>query len=126
MSHRHSAEIEQELKRTVTFVPHLVPLDRGILETIYVSLRKGVSEADVAQAMETAYAETPFVRLTTTPPEIKHVAHTNFCDIGWTVDEPTQRLVVVSVLDNLLKGAAGQAVQNLNLVLGIDERTGLL
>ena len=126
-SHRHTAEIEQELKTTVTFIPHLVPLDRGILETIYVSLRPGTTEAQVSDALQKAYADAPFVRLTgSTLPEIKHVAHTNFCDIGWRVDEATRRLVVVAVLDNLLKGAAGQAVQNLNILLGLDERTGLL
>jgi N-acetyl-gamma-glutamyl-phosphate reductase len=125
-SHRHNAEIEQELRASVTFVPHLVPLDRGILETIYTSLRHGVTESQVTDALQRAYAQAPFVRLTgATLPEIKHVAHTNFCDIGWKVDEPTRRLVLVAVLDNLVKGAAGQAVQNLNLVLGLDERTGL-
>jgi N-acetyl-gamma-glutamyl-phosphate reductase len=126
-SHRHTAEIEQELATPVTFVPHLVPLDRGILETIYVSLTPGTTEAAVAATLEAAYAAAPFVRLTGGAlPEIKHVAHTNFCDIGWKVDEATGRLVLVSVLDNLVKGAAGQAVQNLNLMLGLDERTGLL
>jgi N-acetyl-gamma-glutamyl-phosphate reductase len=126
-SHRHTAEIEQELSTPVTFVPHLVPLDRGILETIYVSLTQDTTAADIEQAMRDAYASAPFVRLTgTTLPEIKHVAHTNFCDIGWRVDESTGRLVLVAVLDNLVKGAAGQAVQNLNIMLGIDERTGLL
>jgi N-acetyl-gamma-glutamyl-phosphate reductase len=126
-SHRHNAEIEQELSTPVTFVPHLVPLDRGILETIYVSVTPGTTAAAIEQALTTAYAAAPFVRLTGgTLPEIKHVAHTNFCDIGWKLDEPTGRLVLVAVLDNLVKGAAGQAVQNLNIVLGIDERTGLL
>jgi N-acetyl-gamma-glutamyl-phosphate reductase len=126
-SHRHTAEMEQELRTPVTFVPHLVPLDRGILETIYASLRRGTSEAQVAEALHAAYAAAPFVRLTGSAlPEIKHVAYTNFCDIGWTVDEAGGRLVLVSVLDNLLKGAAGQAVQNFNIVLGLDERTGLL
>jgi N-acetyl-gamma-glutamyl-phosphate reductase len=126
-SHRHNAEIEQELSTAVTFVPHLVPLDRGILETIYTSLVPGTTEAQVASTMEAAYAHAPFVRLTGgTLPEIKHVAHTNFCDVGWKVDEATARIVLVSVLDNLVKGAAGQAVQNLNIVLGLDERTGLL
>ena len=126
-SHRHNAEIEQELKRHVTFVPHLVPLDRGILETIYVSLTSGASAAQVAAALEEAYRDALFVRLTGAAlPEIKHVAHTNFCDIGWTVDESRGRLVLIVVLDNLLKGAAGQAIQNLNLMLGLDERTGLL
>lgn len=126
-SHRHTAEIEQELGRPVTFVPHLVPLDRGILETIYVSLTPGTTEATVASILQAAYADAPFVRLTgSTLPEIKHVAHSNFCDIGWKIDEPTGRAVFVVVIDNLVKGAAGQGVQNLNLLLGLDERTGLL
>ncbi|PYR79797.1 MAG: N-acetyl-gamma-glutamyl-phosphate reductase [Acidobacteria bacterium] len=126
-SHRHNAEIEQELKREVTFVPHLVPLDRGILETIYVSLGKGTTEAQVAGALEDAYRDAAFVRLTGAAlPEIKHVAHSNFCDIGWKVDEGRHRAALIAVLDNLVKGAAGQAVQNLNIVLGLDERTGLL
>jgi N-acetyl-gamma-glutamyl-phosphate reductase len=126
-SHRHTAEIEQELKTTVTFIPHLVPLDRGILETIYVSLRPGTTEAQVSDALQNAYADAPFVRLTgSTLPEIKHVAHTNFCDIGWKLDEANPRIVLVACLDNLVKGAAGQAVQNFNIALGLDERTGLL
>ena len=126
-SHRHTAEMEQELAVPVTFVPHLVPLDRGILETIYASVTPGTTESQVAETFGRAYAQAPFVRLTgATLPEIKHVAHTNFCDIGWKLDEATGRLVLVSVLDNLVKGAAGQAVQNLNIVLGLDERTGLL
>jgi N-acetyl-gamma-glutamyl-phosphate reductase len=111
----------------VTFVPHLVPLDRGILETIYASLRKGTTAQQVADVMQGAYADAPFVRLTGNAlPEIKHVAHTNFCDIGWKVDEVRGRIVLVAVLDNLVKGAAGSAVQNLNIMLGLDERTGLL
>jgi len=104
-----------------------VPLDRGILETIYVSLRRGTTEAQVGEALQRAYAPAPFVRLTGGElPEIKHVAYSNFCDIGWKVDETRGRLVMVAVLDNLVKGAAGQAVQNLNIVLGLDERAGLL
>jgi N-acetyl-gamma-glutamyl-phosphate reductase len=126
-SHRHTAEMEQELGTPVTFVPHLVPLDRGILETIYVTLRRGATESEVADALQRAYASAPFVRLTGNDlPEIKHVAYSNFCDIGWRVDEVRVRLVIISVLDNLVKGAAGQAVQNLNILLGLDERTGLL
>jgi N-acetyl-gamma-glutamyl-phosphate reductase len=126
-NHRHTAEMEQELSAPVTFVPHLVPLDRGILETIYVSLRPGTTEAQVAAALGAAYGNAPFVRLTAAAlPEIKHVAHTNFCDIGWKVDEAGARAVLVAVLDNLVKGAAGSAVQNLNIMLGIDERTGLM
>jgi N-acetyl-gamma-glutamyl-phosphate reductase len=92
-----------------------------------VSLRRGTTDAQVTEALQRAYASAPFVRLTGGElPEIKHVAYSNFCDIGWKVDEARGRLVVVAVLDNLLKGAAGQAVQNLNIVLGLDERTGLL
>jgi len=125
-SHRHGAEIEQELGVPVTFVPHLVPLDRGILETIYARLSPGVDEAAVAAAMQGAYAGAPFVRLTGADlPEIKHVAHTNFCDIGWRVERPGGQLVMVSCIDNLVKGAAGQAVQNFNIAFGFDERLGL-
>jgi len=125
--HRHTAEIEQELGVPVTFVPHLVPLDRGILETIYGSLVPGTTEQQVADAFTAAYADAPFVRLTGgSLPEIKHVAHTNFCDIGWKVDPERNRVVLIAIIDNLLKGAAGSAVQNLNVMLGIDERTGLL
>jgi N-acetyl-gamma-glutamyl-phosphate reductase len=104
-----------------------VPLDRGILETIYASLRPGTTAARVTELLHAAYANAPFVRLTgDTLPEIKHVAHTNFCDIGWKVDEERSRIVLVAVIDNLVKGAAGSAVQNLNILLGLDERTGLL
>jgi N-acetyl-gamma-glutamyl-phosphate reductase len=126
-SHRHTAEIEQELGTNVTFVPHLVPLDRGILETIYASLKPGTTAQQVGDVLTSAYADAPFVRLTGSQlPEIKHVAHTNFCDIGWTVDHAGARIVLVAVIDNLVKGAAGSAVQNLNVMLGVDERTGLL
>ena len=126
-AHRHTAEIEQELGASVTFVPHLVPLDRGLLETIYGSLRPGTTGAQVSEALRRAYAEAPLVRLTASDlPEIKHVAYTNFCDIGWRVDDASARVILVSALDNLLKGAAGQAIQNLNILLGLDQRTGLL
>jgi N-acetyl-gamma-glutamyl-phosphate reductase len=122
--HRHAAEIEQELGTTVTFVPHLVPLDRGIFETIYARLLPGVDESKVAAALRQAYADSPFVRLTGAElPEIKHVAHTNFCDIGWRVQG--QQLVMVACIDNLVKGAAGQAIQNFNVVFGFDEETAL-
>ena len=126
-SHRHGPEIEQELGREVTFVPHLVPLDRGILETIYATLVPGTTAARVDEVMHAAYADAPFVRLTGSHlPEIKHVAYTNFCDVGWKVDAHTGRIILISCLDNLIKGAAGQAVQNMNIVLGLDQRTGLL
>ena len=124
--HRHGAEIEQELGQVVTFVPHLVPLDRGILETIYTRVKRGTTETAVAEAFEQAYTDRPFVRLRGNDmPEIRHVTHTNFCDIGWKLDGATGRLVIVSCLDNLVKGAAGQAIQCLNLAVGFDERAGL-
>src|SRR4051812_34097360 len=125
-NHRHGAEIEQGVGRSVTFTPHLVPLDRGILSTIYVRVAPGTTEQALGDVYEHAYSGATFVRLVgASLPEIKHVAHTNFCDIGWRVD-PSGRAVLVSVIDNLLKGASGQAVQNLNVMLGLDERTGLL
>jgi N-acetyl-gamma-glutamyl-phosphate reductase len=124
--HRHGAEIEQELAGPVTFTPHLVPLDRGILATIYVRVAPGTTEEALADVYERAYGGEMFVRLTgAAMPEIKHVAHTNFCDIGWRVDR-SGRAILVSVLDNLLKGASGQAVQNMNVMLGVDEPAALL
>ena len=125
-SHRHGAEIEQELARPVTFVPHLVPLDRGIQETIYTRVEPMTSEAAIADIFEQAYADSPFIRLRgDAVPEIRHVVHTNYCDIGWTLDVATGRLVLVSCLDNLVKGAAGQALQNVNVACGFDETDGL-
>jgi N-acetyl-gamma-glutamyl-phosphate reductase len=125
--HRHTAEMLQFLGREVTFTPHLVPLDRGILSTMYARLAPGVTAAQVTDTLATAHARSVFVRLTGDAlPEIKHVAYTNFCDIGWRVDEASGRVILVSVIDNLLNGAAGQAVQNYNLLVGIDETTGLL
>jgi N-acetyl-gamma-glutamyl-phosphate reductase len=125
-AHRHGAEIEQEVGVPVTFVPHLVPLDRGILETIYARLKPGVGAGDIARALEAAYGASSFVRLTGADlPEIKHVAHTNFCDIGWRVSPDGTQLVMVSCLDNLVKGAAGQAIQNFNVAFGFPEAAGL-
>jgi N-acetyl-gamma-glutamyl-phosphate reductase len=123
--HRHGAEIEERVGATVTFAPHLIPIDRGLLATIYVRVPPGTTEDHLADVYQRAYANAPFVRLAGPAlPEIKHVAHTNFCDIGWRVD-PSGRAVLVSVIDNLLKGASGQAVQNMNVMLGLDETTGL-
>ena len=125
-NHRHGAEIEQGIGGTVTFTPHLVPLDRGLMATTYVRVRPGTTETTLAEIYGQAYDGATFIRLTgSAMPEIKHVAHTNFCDIGWRVD-PSGRVILVSVIDNLLKGASGQAVQNMNVMLGLDERTGLL
>ena len=126
-NHRHGAEIEQELGHPVTFVPHLVPLDRGILETIYTRVDPTTSEATIAEVFGQAYRDAPFIRLRgDAVPEISHVVHTNYCDIGWSLDAATGRLVLVSCLDNLVKGAAGQALQNMNVALGFDETAGLV
>lgn len=123
-AHRHAAEIEQELGVPITFVPHLVPIDRGIFETIYARLRHGVDAAAVEAALTRAYDGSPFVRLTGSDlPEIKHVVHTNFCDIGWMVDRG--QLVMAVCIDNLVKGAAGQAIQNFNVAFGFEETTAL-
>jgi N-acetyl-gamma-glutamyl-phosphate reductase len=125
-AHRHAAEIEQELGMPVTFVPHLVPLDRGILETIYARLKPGITESAIARALADAYADSAFVRLTGPDlPEIKHVAHTNFCDIGWRVGPDGRQVVMVACIDNLVKGAAGQAIQNFNVAFGFEETAGL-
>jgi N-acetyl-gamma-glutamyl-phosphate reductase len=125
--HRHVAEMEQELGADVTFVPHLVPLDRGILETIYAKVVPGTTSERIADVFKAAYAHEPFVRLTGDAlPEIKHVARTNFCDIGWRHEAGSRRLVIVTCLDNLVKGASGQALQNFNVAFGFDERTALL
>jgi N-acetyl-gamma-glutamyl-phosphate reductase len=133
--HRHGSEIEQGVGvaegsraglHSVNFVPHLVPLNRGILSTMYFRVIPGTTDETLASVYGRTYAGTAFIRLVGGQlPEIKHVAHTNFCDIGWRVD-PAGRVVLVSVIDNLLKGASGQAVQNMNVMLGLDEATGLL
>lgn len=125
--HRHTPEIEQALGQSVTFVPHLVPLDRGILSSLYAHLVPGTTAAAVTAAFEDTYRDAPFVRVTGDAlPEIKHVAHTNFCDVGWKVDAATGRVFVVSVIDNLIKGASGQAIQNFNVMYGFDQKAGLL
>jgi N-acetyl-gamma-glutamyl-phosphate reductase len=128
--HRHAPEMCQELgwdTEKLTFVPHLLPLNRGILSTIYVSLQKPAGTGDFEGAYRRRYAMSPFVRiLGELPlPELRAVSHTNFCDIGWRVTSGGKRAVIFSALDNLGKGAAGQAVQNFNLMHGFDESLGL-
>jgi N-acetyl-gamma-glutamyl-phosphate reductase len=126
LGHRHGAEIEQGIGGPVTFTPHLLPIVRGILSTIYVRVAPGTSEQAIGDLYVQVYGESPFVRVVGSDlPEIKHVAHTNFCDIGWKI-EPSGRVVIVSVIDNLLKGASGQAVQNMNVMIGAPETAGLL
>jgi N-acetyl-gamma-glutamyl-phosphate reductase len=136
--HRHLPEIVQELSLLreapplgITFVPHLLPITRGILSTCYAPLAKGMSgsqegiEKRVRQAYREFYKGEPFVRIVEAPPQTKHTRGNNLCLVHPTVDGRTGRLVVVSSLDNLVKGAAGQAIQNMNLMLGLPETTGL-
>lgn len=132
--HRHTPEMEQELtllaqsKATITFVPHLAPLKRGILSSIYLKLRKPYpSRSDLVELYTDFYKGEYFVRLMDSgeAPNIRNVAGTNFCDIGIFANG-SSRIVVISAIDNLVKGAAGQAIQNLNVMLGIDETSGLV
>ena len=131
--HQHTPEIETVLtnfgghQSTVTFVPHLIPIIRGIYSSIYVSPKGTVSFEQIESAYKKYYSNSPFVRLIgNAVPEIKHVQHTNFCDIGWKVYERNNQIILHSVIDNLVKGAAGQAIQNMNLMFGFNETTGLL
>ncbi len=131
--HRHTPEIEQELGKlagecvTISFTPHLVPMTRGILSTIYASLVNPCSTEEILDQYRDFYSEEFFVRVHPEGqyPQTKWVYGSNFCDIGLTVDNRTGRVVVVSAIDNLVKGASGQAVQNMNLIFGLDEKTGL-
>lgn len=130
--HQHVPEIDQELSKaakkdvSVIFVPHLLPINRGILSTIYVNLKKKMSTLDLIQIYRKFYAREPFTKVYERGllPEIKHVAHTNFCDIGLRVDEAKGVAVIVTAIDNLVKGAAGQAVQNMNIMCGFQETDG--
>ena len=131
--HRHTPEIEQTLsfvagqQVTISFTPHLVPANRGILSTCYASLTSGVSVEELVALYKQTYAGEPFVRVLPAGrlPNIGQVRGGNFCDVGLTVDPRTGRVVVVAAIDNLVKGAAGQALQNMNLMLDLDERAGL-
>ncbi|MFD2705087.1 N-acetyl-gamma-glutamyl-phosphate reductase [Salibacterium lacus] len=131
--HKHTPEIEQELSRfsgkeaPVTFSPHLVPMTRGIMATMYAPLPPGWKGKDLENLFEQCYQNSPFVRIRKDGalPFTKEVYGTNYCDIGFTVDERTGRATIVSVTDNLMKGASGQAVQNMNLMFGFPETKGL-
>lgn len=129
-SHRHTPEILEHTglsEERMVFSTHLLPLARGILSTIYVTLSESRSPEDVESLYRQFYAGRPMARIwrAGSLPELQHVAHTNFCDIGFALDKTGRRLIVVSCLDNLGKGAAGQAVQNFNHMLGIEEQTAL-
>ena len=130
-SHRHTPEILEHsgfAESQLLFTTHLLPVARGILSTIYVILNEKQSPENIEKLYREFYAGRRFVRIwpAGSLPEIQHVRNTNFCDIGFALDASRKRLIVVSCLDNLGKGAAGQAVQNLNLILGIEEQTGLI
>jgi N-acetyl-gamma-glutamyl-phosphate reductase len=130
--HRHYPEMAAGLAASdgqgpsLLFLPHLVPLQRGILATIYVRTVTLPTAAEVSNLLRTAYAGEPFIEVCDQPPQLKDVAGTNFCRIFSTVDERSGRIVVLSAIDNLMKGACGQALQNLNVMLGLDEQEGLL
>ncbi len=126
--HRHTPEIEQELAAlgaeiTTTFTPHLLPLDQGELVSCYVTLREPV--ADVRALFDEAYADEPFIELADRPPGVRDVRDSNVCRIAVHADERTGKVLVFAAIDNLWKGAAGQAVQDLNLMLGLPETEGL-
>jgi len=136
--HRHLPEIEQELKGldpeiplSLTFVPHMVPMTRGIMSSCYATVKSGVlgeseqAEKEIRQIYREFYKESPFVRIVDTPPHTKHTWGSNFCLIHPVIDRRTGRLIIISCLDNLVKGGAGQAVQNMNLMFGFPETNGL-
>ena len=132
-SHRHTPEIEQTLSAVgnnpviVNFTPHLLPVNRGILSTCYATLLEPVPTEKILEFFVARYSAEPFVRIRTdgSLPDIAHTRGSNFCDIGVVCDERTGRVIVVSAIDNLVKGASGQAVQNMNLMLGFEESCGL-
>lgn len=129
--HRHTPEIEQELSKAagekllLNFTPHLVPMNRGILATCYGKLKNNISQEEVYKIYEEFYKNDYFIRIVDTLPETRNVRGSNFCDIGIRVDKRTNRIIVVSAIDNLIKGAAGQAVQNMNLIFGLEEGEGI-
>ncbi|MCF8227310.1 MAG: N-acetyl-gamma-glutamyl-phosphate reductase [Bacteroidales bacterium] len=130
-THRHTIEIQNILEKVtgnnvmVQFTPHLLPVDRGILSTTYLRPLKKTDENELINIYKEFYADAPFVRIREFPPAIKDVKGTNFCDININHDPRTNMIIIISVIDNLVKGAAGQAVQNMNLMFGWDEKTGL-
>ncbi len=130
--HRHGPEIDQELSAwgeeiRVTFVPHLIPITRGILTTAYATLREGISLAQVQQVYANSYADEPFVQVMPAgrQPATKQVSGSNQCYLGLAVDDPANQLIVTSAIDNLIKGLSGAAVQCMNLMLGLPETTSL-
>lgn len=133
-AHRHNPEMDTVLSSqarkavSITFVPHLVPMTRGMLTTIYATPVIGLKVQDIADCYAAAYSRSPFIRLCPENrlPNTLHVRGTNFCDIAFKLDEHNRRLIIIAAIDNLVKGAAGQAVQNMNIMTGFDETAGLL
>ncbi|MBN1446351.1 MAG: N-acetyl-gamma-glutamyl-phosphate reductase [Bacteroidetes bacterium] len=130
-SHRHTIEIEEQLMaggaraHAVQFTPHLLPVDRGILATIYSYPSSKATEERIHAVYAQRYDAEPFVRVRSEPPTLKDVRGSNFCDVHITFDRRTRRIITLSAIDNLVKGAAGQAVQNMNIMFGLSEETGL-
>ncbi len=132
-THRHTPEIEQELTAIagkdihVTFTPHLAPFDRGILTTMYARLMKPIDTKQVLEIYQSVYTNEPFIRVLDEGlfPNVKNVRGTNLCEIGLMVNKRTKMLIIVTAIDNLMKGASGVAVQNMNIMMGFDEKTGL-
>ncbi|MDD5795584.1 MAG: N-acetyl-gamma-glutamyl-phosphate reductase [Oscillospiraceae bacterium] len=132
-SHRHTPEIEQTLSKlsgekvVVTFVPHLLPVNRGILATCYADIKEGVSFEQIRQVYEEFYKDEYFVRLLPDGmnADIHNVKYSNFCDISLHHDKRANKLIACGAIDNMVKGAAGQAIQNMNIIFGLDEKTGL-
>lgn len=132
-NHRHTPEMEKELEKLtdenvdILFTPHLLPVNRGILSTIYFNIKAGekLTEAEAYALYESFYQDEPFIRIRKGLPELSHVRGTNFCDIAIRVDETRGKVIVISAIDNLIKGAAGQAVQSMNIVFGFPEEMGL-
>jgi len=131
-SHRHTPEIEQELSKVygdkinITFTPHLMPIKRGILATCYINTRSFCTDDDLYAIYERFYQGSPFIRVRRDVLETRFVNYTNLCDISLKVDIRARRVIVTSTIDNLVKGAAGQAVQNMNIMFGLEETTGLI
>lgn len=129
--HRHMGEIEQELSKAagssiqIEFTPHLLPINRGIISTIYAKLNEKFTLSDVQNCLEKKYEDEPFVKVIFGEPNIKDVVSTNFCVMSAKAGRKTGQIIIVSVIDNLCKGASGQAVQNMNIVFGFDEKEGL-
>ncbi len=129
--HRHTPEIQNALYRVadrdveLLFTPHLLPVDRGILTTSYSRPKLDVNEKELQELFQRYYGDAPFVRVVDEPPQLKDVTGSNYCNVFATYDPRTDHIITIAVIDNLVKGAAGQAVQNMNLIFGLDEREGL-